>query len=203
MSLPHLDPTQIVTAWTAVIAVLSLANKFVLAPFAPKVARFVSAIISLPTGHLANFIEDIQQLYADVTGGPPTGSSTGSPPASPPPSPKPPTAIRGKVGLATLFGFVMLLGLIPAACTPAQQALEAKVEQMILNDLAAGKTATQIEADIGQLVAGQPGADAVVILNDALAFLIDIGVIPPGFIPQAQAMLTEVKPVAMAHRAAK
>jgi hypothetical protein len=184
---------QIIGIWTSIIGALSLINKYGLGKLAPKVARFVSAIISIPSGHLANFIEDIEQLVADIRGG---GTPPSPPPVAPPASPPgPPVAMR--VGLATLLGF----GLI-ACGTPAQQAVEAKVEQTVLADIVAGKTLQQIEADVAQLVAGQPGADAVIITNDILAFLVDIGVIPPNVLPQAKAMLVEVQPVAVAHRAA-
>lgn len=192
-----LDPSQLLTIWPVIIAVLSLLNKFALSPFAPNVARFISAVISIPTGHLANFIEDIQQLIKDVTAPPPPAGPNGSG-GSPGNGPKPPPPAALRVGLAG----AALIGL-NASCAPAQQAVEAKVEQVILDDLAAGKTLPQIEADVAQLVAGQPGADAAIIVNDVLAFLIDIGVIPPGILPQARMMLAEVAPEATLHRATR
>ena len=79
------------------------------------------------------------------------------------------------------------------ACTPAQAAVLSHIEQVVLNDLTAGKTASQIEADVAVLLAGQPGADVVMIVNDAIALLIDLGVIPPGVIPQAMAVHAEMK----------
>jgi hypothetical protein len=85
-------------------------------------------------------------------------------------------------------------------CTPAQQAVETKVEQTILADLAAGKNLAQIETDVATLLAGQPGADAVIVVNDVLAMLIDLGVIPHGLLPQAKAMLEQSRMNAAAHR---
>jgi hypothetical protein len=73
--------------------------------------------------------------------------------------------------------------------TPAQQAEETQIENTILADLAAGKTLQQIEADVGKIVAGQPGVDVVVIVNDALQLLIDLGVIPTNELPQAKSMI--------------
>lgn len=193
MTLPKLDPAQIITGWTAIIAVVSLANKFILGPFAPNIARLVSALISIPTGHLANLIEDLQQLWKDISNPPPPVGPNGSGGTSPP---KPPPPASLKVGLAMIAAF---LG-FNVACTPAQQAVFSKIEQIVLDDLAAGKTRAQIEIDVGNALAGQPGADAAIVLEDVLTFLIDAGYIPPNVLPAAKTMLTEEKPLAEAHR---
>lgn len=103
--------------------------------------------------------------------------------------------------LATLACLVVAAD-VPASCTPAQQAEYTQIEQTVLADLQAGKTLAQIEQDVGQLVAGQPGADVAEILNDALTLLIDLGVIPANILPTAKADLAAVAPIAAAHRAA-
>jgi hypothetical protein len=199
-----LDPTQIITGWTALIAVVSIVNKFLLGPFAPNVARFISAIISIPSGHIANAIEDLVQLWGDITNPPPPppvgpnasgGTST--------PKPPPPAAMRGKVGLALWASAPLValgIGMAVVACTPAQGAMFSKIEQVVLDDLAAGKTRVQIEVDVGNALAGQPGADVAIVLEDVLTFLIDAGYIPPNLIPQARMMLAEERPIAEAHR---
>jgi hypothetical protein len=200
------DPTQIITAWTMSIAVISLLNKFLLMPYLPNVARFISAIISIPTGHLANFIEDIQQLWTDVIGGPPAppaGPTIVSKPTNPPP---PPAALRGRVGFAVAACAVLACAITAGgaieSCTPAQSATWTKVEEIVLADIQAGKSEPQIEQDVAQVLAGQPGVDAVIVLNDVLTFLIDTGTIPPNWLPRAQVMLAQVGPEAIAHRAA-
>jgi hypothetical protein len=75
-----------------------------------------------------------------------------------------------------------------------------KIEQVVLDDLAAGKTRVQIEVDVGNALAGQPGADVAIVLEDVLTFLIDAGYIPPNLIPQAHMMLAEERPIAESHR---
>lgn len=65
-----------------------------------------------------------------------------------------------------------------------------KIEQVVLADLTAGKTAVQIESDVAGLLAGKTGTEIVVIVNDVITVLIDAGVIPPGVIPQAVAVQT-------------
>jgi hypothetical protein len=87
-------------------------------------------------------------------------------------------------------------------CTPAQQAYFGQIGQIVLDDLALGKTRAQIEQDIGRALAGQVGVDVAIILDDVLTVLIDAGLIPVGVLPAAKTMLAEVHPVALAHRAA-
>jgi hypothetical protein len=71
-----------------------------------------------------------------------------------------------------------------------------KIEQLVATDLAAGKTAEQIEADVAVLVCPNSVAtlcvDAVVVVNDAVAFLIDTGVFAnkPASLAAAKALLS-------------
>ena len=118
-------------------------------------------------------------------------------------SSRPPPPNAGRVGLALVLHTAMILSVLAAAevgigavvtdCTPAQQALQQQIEQAILADLAAGKTRTQVIVDVGALLAGQPGADVARIVADAIAFLIDTGVIPPNILPAAKTMLGEIQ----------
>lgn len=62
------------------------------------------------------------------------------------------------------------------------------IEKTVLADVEAGKTAEQIEADVAKIVAGQAGVDIVILVNDALAFLIDAGLVPSNWVPQAKAL---------------
>lgn len=85
-------------------------------------------------------------------------------------------------------------------CTPAQQAVLIQIENVVLADLAANKTLEQIETDVAAIVLpGNAGADIVAIVNDAIQFLIDTGVIaklvaaksmPAQALDQTKAMLT-------------
>jgi hypothetical protein len=79
-------PTEIITTWTSAIAVASLLNKFALQPYLPKVARLLSAIISIPSGHIANLIEDVETLWNDITNG--TGELQVTIKTTPPPAPE-------------------------------------------------------------------------------------------------------------------
>lgn len=86
------------------------------------------------------------------------------------------------------------------ACTPAQQAEATKIENVVLLDLAAGyATGTpyiqildKINTDVGALVAGQVGVDVALIVNEALALLIDTGEIPANQLPSAKAMVVQL-----------
>lgn len=98
---------------------------------------------------------------------------------------------------------VLGIGATVSACTPAQQAEWSQIEQTVLSDLAAGKTREQILADVGSIVAGRPGADVAIILDDALEFLIDAGVIPADVLRAATKMHAEEHPIAQARRAAR
>lgn len=103
-----------------------------------------------------------------------------------------PPASRGFVSLRML-GFLGALGLVAfALCAYVSgcKQIEAvfpeldRVEQIVATDLGAGKTPEQIEADVAVLLCGgaDSGAaplcvDAVIVVNDAVAFLIDTGVL--------------------------
>lgn len=115
-----------------------------------------------------------------------------------PPFPNPPSSPT----LSRTLAFVMAVMLVPAfmiaslsslegCANPAVQALLSNVEQLVLNDLAAGKSRADILADVGKLVAGQPGADVGLILADALQVLIDLHVIPANILGRAHTMLAE------------
>lgn len=85
-------------------------------------------------------------------------------------------------------------------CTPAQQAEATKIENVVLLDLAAGyATGTpyiqildKIDTDVGALVAGQVGVDVALIVNEALALLIDTGEIPANQLPTAKAIVVQL-----------
>jgi hypothetical protein len=94
-----------------------------------------------------------------------------------------------------------VLGASQQACSPAQMAEADKVEQTVLADIVAGKTLPQIESDVATLVAGQPGADVVVLVDDALTFLVDLGVVPASVLPYAKSLIAAEHPKAMAHKA--
>lgn len=86
---------------------------------------------------------------------------------------------------------VLLMG-----CTAAFFPTLDKVEQLVLNDLAAGKTPEQVEADVATLLCGSNVAplcvDAVVVVNDVVTVLVDTGVLAknPVALATAQKILT-------------
>jgi len=118
------------------------------------------------------------------------------------PAPPPTMKYEREFGVP-LFAWasVLLCGLMATvvvplqACTPVDQAVEAKIEQTVLDDFLAGKTIVQIETDVAALVAEQPGADVVAIVNDILGLLVDLGKIPPNLIPKANAMRLALHPI--------
>ena len=63
-------------------------------------------------------------------------------------------------------------------CTPATEAKAMQVENLVRSDLAAGKTLQQTELDVARLLTGQPGVDVALVLDDALALLVSLGLIP-------------------------
>jgi hypothetical protein len=101
------------------------------------------------------------------------------------------TGFATAIFVSTLIGLgasvYALAGLY--SCTPAQQAMFGKIENLVLADIEAGKTRQQIEADVGQLLAGQVGVDIVAAVDAAITLLLASGQIPVGFVPQAKAML--------------
>lgn len=143
---------------------------------------------------LASIGIDIPKIF-DAIGKmitPPNTSSSKKPPSAMPP------------GVAVFVGFFLMaagatttilgVGIVATnGCTPAQIAEDQRIEQTILADLVAGKTRQQIEADVATIIAGQPGADVAAIVDAALVFLVDVGVIPPNVLPTAVAMLPPEK----------
>ena len=90
------------------------------------------------------------------------------------------------------IGLVTCLAVLPLieGChlTPAQQAEEIQIENVVMTDLAAGDTAEQIESDVAKILVGQIGVDVVVVVNDVLQYLIDIGKIPANLLTRAKTM---------------
>lgn len=86
---------------------------------------------------------------------------------------------------------ISIVGMLDS-CTPAQSAEAVQVEQVILTDLETGKTIVQIELDVTNILVGagiQKTADEiVVIVNDVLAYLLDMGQLPAMYVPQAESM---------------
>ena len=79
------SPTQIIAEWTGAVATASLLNRFLIQPYLPKVGRLLSAVISIPSGHLANLLEDVAGLWNDITHG--TGELQVTIKTTPPPAP--------------------------------------------------------------------------------------------------------------------
>jgi hypothetical protein len=79
-------------------------------------------------------------------------------------------------------------------CNSAAVPIFSQVEQTVLSDIEAGKTDAQIEQDVAALLgeqlfdAGAVTEEVVVVVQDAVAVLIDLGVIPPQFAPFATAL---------------
>ena len=86
-----------------------------------------------------------------------------------------------------------LAAVTESACTPAETAQASKVEGVVLADIVAGKSLETIEQDVAVLFAGQPGADIVAIVNDALALLIDMHVVPIANVPTALALQIRIR----------
>lgn len=100
----------------------------------------------------------------------------------------------------SILAFTTIALACAVACTPAQKAEVQSIEALVAKDLAAGDSLPQVEADVAKLIAGQPGADAVIVLNDALILLIDAGILPPNLLSVAETMLASEAPKAAAHR---
>jgi hypothetical protein len=109
--------------------------------------------------------------------------------------PTPPAAARnerrrlpwGPFSAAAVAATSLLL--MPATlpgCTPAIQAIESNVEQVVFNDLANHVAYPQMEQDVAKVLAGQVGVDIVVVLQDAVTFLIDMGILPSSVQPYAE-----------------
>jgi hypothetical protein len=98
--------------------------------------------------------------------------------------------------MAGMSGVLLLagaLGLSNTSCKGVNFPQLDKVEQIVLNDLAScGATPAcvqQMESDVATLIAGQAGADAVKLLNDALTLLVDAGLVPADLLPKARSVL--------------
>lgn len=129
--------------------------------------------------------------------------------------------LAARVGESTLPCIAILIGCIAAGaalgvagvavegCTPAQRAEIQAVEKVVLDDLAAGKTREQIVGDVCNALGGTNGVctaatDGLIVLDDALALLIDAGVdIPAWLLGRARTMAAEVHPIALGHRAGR
>lgn len=85
---------------------------------------------------------------------------------------------------------VLALAFVPAVamtgCTPAQTAELQNIENVVMADLSNGKTLQQIEDDVATIAVGKVGPALVAIVDDALAFLIDSGLVPASILPTAQ-----------------
>lgn len=85
-------------------------------------------------------------------------------------------------------------------CTPAIEAKATQVENLVRSDLAVGKTLQQTELDVARLLDGQVGVDVALVLDNALALLVSLGLIPAAFAEdkaigqKAMAMRTELRP---------
>jgi hypothetical protein len=99
----------VIAAWTTVCAMVSLANKYFIAPNFPKFSKGIGAVLSILPGHVGQLITDVEAIIADIKNPPADpGSSSTAPPATPPPPP--PANQRGRIGLAGI-GAVMLFSL--------------------------------------------------------------------------------------------
>jgi hypothetical protein len=91
--------------------------------------------------------------------------------------------------LIASLALITSLSLLPTSigCKPGSLPSFATIEQTVLDDIKiVGETAEKIEADIAPFLA--PGSDVVVVLDDALILLSDLGLIPSPNLPAAQAM---------------
>lgn len=79
----------------------------------------------------------------------------------------------------------LVLGL---AChpSPAQQAEAKDIETTILADLKAGDSLEKIETDVAAILGGPLAVDIATIVDDAIAYLLDIGAVPPTSMPHAK-----------------
>ena len=100
-----------------------------------------------------------------------------------------------------ILAIVSLAALI--ACTPAQSAMWAQIEQTVLTDLENGSALSAIEAAV---VAIDPAAASVAglvdtIIQDAIAFLVDSGALPtPASKVRARGLQTELVGKIGAHK---
>lgn len=208
-NLTHLsiDPASVVATWVSICAAVSLVNKYVVTPIFPLAGRILSAGLNILPAHLGALVTDIETIIADIKGPPaPPADLNGTAPTTPPVA-KPPTSARmglAAAAFATLFtAQTAMFGVATQGCTPAQQAEAQSLEQLVLHDIQLGKGEEAIEADIASQLAGQPGVDAVIVLNDILQFLLDAGMIPADLVANTLNLKASVAPKAIAHRAAQ
>jgi hypothetical protein len=115
--------------------------------------------------------------------------------------PLPPLPILLLVGGLSLGGLATTgLALETSSCTPAQTAELKSIEAVVLADVEAGDQDPQIVADVVKIIAqnADPNSPAVIafatsLAYDAIAFLLDEGVIPPQFLAAAQAHRASLK----------
>lgn len=123
-------------------------------------------------------------ILPDIIGGSGTanGGGSGKAPAN---GPVPPMNARTAMLLA-MFAAVLSI----SACKNLSAAFPVldQVEQEIVTDLQEGMGPTQIEDDIARMLAGQEGVDVVTVVQDAVTFLIDMGIIPSNLLEPAKAI---------------
>jgi hypothetical protein len=135
-----------------------------------------------------------ETVLPDITGGSGTTKralgGSGAPPPMPPANSRAETLLPGLL-VAACLAMALVWTVSLTGCTQLQAAFPVldKIEKIVLADLQAGKGAEAIEADVAQALAGQAGVDVVLAVNDAILFLIDMGVIPANVIPQAKEVL--------------
>lgn len=135
-----------------------------------------------------------ETVWPDLTGGSGTASKLPGGSGGPSAPGGPPSARRMALDRGVHFVFSLSLILLAAlSATPLLtgcQQIQAifpqldKVEQIVLAGVLAGEGAEQIEKDVAAFLAGKAGVDIVVVVNDAIGILIDMGIIPAGVIPQ-------------------
>ena len=109
---------------------------------------------------------------------------------------------RGVVDVFTAFvvtvcaiGTLVCLAMFASGCTPAQSAAWAQVEPTVWADVEAGKSLEQIESDVAFLLVGKSGPELVAIVDDALAFLVDSGVLSGAGAAKAHDLRTKIAAV--------
>lgn len=106
--------------------------------------------------------------------------------------PKMMRAARKGVLPLVLLGGGLSIAAIEEGCTPAQQAEISKVDLTIQNDLAAGKSLPEIEADVNAIL-GKPALDLETIVMDGITLILDIGGLAADKVDHAQAILAEIR----------
>lgn len=137
-----------------------------------------SGDIALPAGVISvlTVIKTVIGLFSD----PPSNKKD-------PPGPGSTIAMNALVAIAALF----IGGLFIAACGQPLFPTLAKVEQVVARDLEAGAPDSQIASDVCQALGGNATTDAVcadveIIIQDAVAILIDTKVLSPAAVAHAR-----------------